>query len=148
MTATLAKIERQIRQLIEAIAGGMYHPSMKGKMPELESRKAALELERDQLPEEAPALLHPGLSELYREKITNLIAALSASSVKQQATEILRSLISEIRMIPGPFRTRRTPHRARGRAGGDFGSEGCRHAKALAGGEGCWVGNGGCGGRI
>ena len=41
--AELAKVERQIAQIVDAIADGMYHPSMKEKMSGLEARKAELE---------------------------------------------------------------------------------------------------------
>ena len=40
--AELAKVEKQIRGIIEAIKAGMFHPSMKGEMDALEARKAEL----------------------------------------------------------------------------------------------------------
>ncbi|MFT0891214.1 hypothetical protein [Pseudochelatococcus sp. G4_1912] len=40
--AELVKIEKQIAQIVEAIADGMYHPSMKDKMTGLEARKGEL----------------------------------------------------------------------------------------------------------
>ena len=46
--------------------------------------------------------LHPCLSDLYREKIENLSAALKEPGVKLEATQILRSLVTEIRMLPDP----------------------------------------------
>lgn len=52
---------------------------------------------------ELPALrLHPRLSDLYREKIADLSAALNQPELKPQATELLRGLISEVRMVPEP----------------------------------------------
>ena len=96
----IAKIERQIDQIITAITDGMYHPSMKGKMTDLETRKAALEVERDQLPQEQPVLLHPGLSESYRQKVALLIAALNDVSAQAEAATLIRSLLTEIRLVP------------------------------------------------
>lgn len=48
-----------------------------------------------------PALrLHPSLSEAYRSKIRNLSSALQDPCLKTEASEALRGLISEIRMMP------------------------------------------------
>jgi len=44
--------------------------------------------------------LHPSLSDLYRTKIRNLSSALQDPDLKMEATEALRGLISEIRMVP------------------------------------------------
>ena len=55
---------------------------------------------------EPPALrLHPRLSDLYREKIANLSQALQEPGLRLEATQILRSLITEIRMVPAPGAT-------------------------------------------
>ena len=96
----LAKVTRQIDKIIEAITEGMFHPSMKGKMDELEVRKAALEEELAATEPEQPVLLHPGLSDIYQEKVLNLSAALNDPTIKTEATTIIRSLLSEIRLIP------------------------------------------------
>src|SRR5690606_15423208 len=96
----LARIERQITQMIDAIADGMYHPSMKGKMSELEARKAALEAERERVPETAPALLHPGLADIYRRKVAALTEALNDPSAKAEAATLIRGLLTEIRLLP------------------------------------------------
>ena len=96
----IAKVERQIDQIIMAITDGMYHPSMKGKMTDLETSKAALEVERDQLPQEQHVLLHPGLSESYRQKVALLIDALNDVSAQAEAATLIRSLLTEIRLVP------------------------------------------------
>ena len=44
--------------------------------------------------------MHPSLGDRYRQKIGNLVNALSDPAVRVQAAEAMRSLISEIRMIP------------------------------------------------
>ncbi len=41
----LAKVIRQIDKIIDAITEGMFHPSMKAKMDELEAQKEKLETE-------------------------------------------------------------------------------------------------------
>ncbi|MEY8141479.1 hypothetical protein [Falsihalocynthiibacter sp. CO-5D18] len=41
----LVKVNKQIGTIIEAITDGMYHPSLKIKMDELEARKTELEVQ-------------------------------------------------------------------------------------------------------
>ena len=77
----------------------MYHPSMKAKMDELEARKVSLSAGLEETPEPPAFRLHPRLTDLYREKIAGLSSALSDPSVKVEATEALRGLMLEIRMI-------------------------------------------------
>ncbi|WP_425044986.1 recombinase family protein [Primorskyibacter sp. S87] len=96
----LAKVTKQIDKIIDAITEGMFHPSMKAKMDDLEGRKAALETELANTKPEQPVLLHPGLVGLYRDKVANLSASLNVPETKIEATAIIRSLLSEIRLIP------------------------------------------------
>ncbi|WP_425044985.1 recombinase family protein [Primorskyibacter sp. S87] len=96
----LAKVIKQIDKIIEAITEGMFHSSMKAKMDTLEARKAELEVELVSCETEPPVLLHPGLAEVYRETVANLSAALNDPATKTEATTIIRSLLSEIRLIP------------------------------------------------
>ena len=44
--------------------------------------------------------MHPSLGDLYRQKIGDLVNALSDPAVRVQVAEAMRSLISEIRMVP------------------------------------------------
>src|SRR5690606_14984507 len=92
----------KIAGILAAIEDGMYHPSMKTKMADLEARKAQLTAFLEDTPEPPALRLHPRLSDLYREKIANLSAALQEPGMKLEATQILRSLITEIRMVPEP----------------------------------------------
>ena len=96
----LRKVKQQIDKIIDAITEGMFHPSMKGKLDELEARKARLEADLASMEHEPPVMLHPGLADLYREKVADLTSALNASATKAEATSIIRSLLSEIRLIP------------------------------------------------
>ena len=69
--AELAKVERQIRNIIEAVKAGLSAESMKDELAALEKRKAELvELTRDHA--DVPPLLHPGLADAYRRKVENL----------------------------------------------------------------------------
>ena len=96
----LKQIEKKITGMLAAIEDGMYHPSMKAKMAALESRKAELATFLEDTPEPPALRLHPRLSHLYREKIANLSKVLQEPGMKREATQILRSLITEIRMLP------------------------------------------------
>ena len=95
----LKVIKRQIDQIITAITDGMYHPSMKAKMTDLETRKTYLS---DALAEhvDQPLRLHPGLADVYRRKVADLRRALNDEGTKAEAVEVLRGLISEIRLAP------------------------------------------------
>src|SRR5262249_38271345 len=92
-------VSRQIRQIIEAIKAGMFHQSMKAEMDALEARKSALEAAIEMAPPTRPRL-HPNLAELYRQKVVALHQALTKEDARQETTEILRSLIDEIRLVP------------------------------------------------
>jgi site-specific DNA recombinase len=95
----LGRTERQIKATVDAIADGMYHPSMKEKMDGLESRKAELE-RRLTHAEEPPPLLHPEMATFYREQVTALHLALGNDHDRGEAAERLRSLVSKIVLTP------------------------------------------------
>jgi hypothetical protein len=96
----LTKANRQIEQMVNAIAEGMFHPSMKEKMTALEATKAGLTSKLRDAPDTAPVLLHPGLAERYQTQVGNLTTALSDSRTQAEATSIIRGLLSEIRLVP------------------------------------------------
>lgn len=97
----LAKVEQSIAQIVDAIADGMYHPSMKEKMTALEARKIVIRDELSELGEEEPLRLHPGLSDIYRRKVAALMEALNKDELaRNEAVEVLRGLISTIRLTP------------------------------------------------
>src|SRR6056297_4284624 len=97
----LANVKRKINQIIDAIENGMFHPTMKDRMTDLEDRKSALQHRLDALkPKENLVRLHPGLAEVYRRKVAELAAALNIEGTRMEAGDILRSLIDEIRLHP------------------------------------------------
>ena len=77
-----------------AIEDGIYQPSMKGSMVELDAEKQRLARLLDQSPEPPALRLHPSLCDLYRSKIRNLSSARQDPGLKMEATEALRGLIS------------------------------------------------------
>ena len=97
----LTRIEKQIRSTVDAIADGMYHPSMKEKMDGLETRKTELERFLADA-DEPPPLLHPEMAAFYRSQVAELHEALQEESEAKRlkAAEILRSLVKEIILTP------------------------------------------------
>ena len=96
----LAKTEKKIAAIVSAIEDGMYHASMKEKMAGLEEERQRLTSLLASNPEPPALRLHPRISDLYMQKITALSEALNVPELRPQATEILRGLISEVRMMP------------------------------------------------
>nr|WP_324755287.1 recombinase family protein [Roseovarius sp. Pro17] len=96
----LRAVAREIDNIVEAIAQGMFQASMKAKMDALEARKAELEGALATLPEEDTVLLHPGLADLFRKKVEDLVTSLNDPGMKSEAGELLRSLIEKIILTP------------------------------------------------
>jgi len=99
----LGKVEKQIAQIVEAIADGMYHPSMKQKMSGLEARKGELTALLADAPADKPDLL-PNAAAIYAQKIGKLTEALNQPEERPEAAEVLRMLIEKIVLTPGPQR--------------------------------------------
>ena len=95
----LAKVEREIREMIDAIKSGIRSPTMAAELDTLEERKSALQKDMDG-PPAPPVRLHPNLAEVYRQKVENLREALNDEGSRAEATAILRDLIDEVRLIP------------------------------------------------
>ena len=98
-TRELAKVQKALDDMVEAVCNGMYHPSMNDKMGALEERKAILKAALEQEEDEA-LRLHPGLSEVYRQKAANLTDAVNTHDTRAQASDLIRELVSEIRLVP------------------------------------------------
>ena len=95
----LTQVEKKISGIMAAIEDGLYQPNMKDRLATLKSEKALLSSLLE--PPDPPALrLHPSLPDLYRSKIRKLSESLNERGLKREATEVLRGLISEVRMIP------------------------------------------------
>jgi hypothetical protein len=97
----LGRIEKQIKSTVDAIADGMYHPSMKEKMDGLETRKKEIEAFLADA-EEPPPLLHPEMDNVYRTRVSELYDALQEETEAKRLTagEVLRSLVKEIILTP------------------------------------------------
>ncbi len=52
------------------------------------------------MPEPDRTLIHPGLAELYRRKVAALHEALEEDAIKDEAIELIRSLIEAVMLTP------------------------------------------------
>jgi site-specific DNA recombinase len=96
----LEGVRRKIASMIRAIEDGMYQPSMKERMAELEAEKTMLEDRLAATPEPPNIRLHPNLAGLYRDKVAALERALADPAIKVEAAEIIRSHIECITLTP------------------------------------------------
>lgn len=99
--AELKSVTQKIAKIIDAISEGMFHVSMKEKMDALESQKMELTTRISFLGDAATAVhLHPSVAQIYRQKVSDLTESLNDDLARPQATEALRGLVSEVRMVP------------------------------------------------
>jgi site-specific DNA recombinase len=96
----LEAVKRKIASLIRAIEDGLYQPSLKARMAELEAEKAGLEERLASTPEPPKIRLHPNLPGLYREKVAALEEALADPAIKAEAAEAIRGQIERITLTP------------------------------------------------
>jgi site-specific DNA recombinase len=99
----LAKIERAIAGIIAAVEDGLYQPTMKARLAELERQKAEIEARLRAAEPELPDV-NPNVAELYRRKVRHLAEALAEDPSSQEAAIALRSLIGEVVLTPGEKR--------------------------------------------
>jgi DNA invertase Pin-like site-specific DNA recombinase len=96
-------INAKINQIVEAIADGMYHASMKEKMDQLEMRKVELIALLANIPSDMPVISH-NIVDVYSHKIVSVTKALTTPSERQAATQQLHHIIEKIVLKPGANR--------------------------------------------
>lgn len=99
----LQKIERAIAGIMAAIEDGMYQPSMKARMDELERQKTEITERLAQAPADVPDV-HPNVANIYRKNVVRFAEALDDPDGGREAAQALRSLIGEIVLTPGTKR--------------------------------------------
>ncbi|WP_316168617.1 MULTISPECIES: hypothetical protein [unclassified Bradyrhizobium] len=99
----LQKIERAVAGIMAAIEDGLYQPSMKARMDELERQKAEITARLSQAPVDIPDV-HPNIANVYRKNVARFTEALTDPDGGREAAEALRSLIGEIVLNPGKKR--------------------------------------------
>ena len=96
----LAKVTKEIDNVITAITQGMFHASMKARMDTLEADKARLTAQLSDIPEPEPVIVHPGLADAYARKVADLATALNTADAREEASDILRGLFEKIVLTP------------------------------------------------
>jgi hypothetical protein len=96
----LDKVKRRTGKLIELITeDDAPVQAMKAELRALEAKQ--IELEKTLASAQAPApLIHPALAEVYRQHVAALQDALRDPDSRDEAFEIIRSPIDEIRLVP------------------------------------------------
>jgi site-specific DNA recombinase len=95
----LAEVTRKLNGLIDAIAEGLRTPGLQKRLEELESRRAELEQEMTSA-SATPIRLHPNLAQVYRRKVEQLQQALNDPEIRDEAIEVLRSLLESVVIAP------------------------------------------------
>jgi len=99
----LHKIERAVAGIMAAIEDGLYQPSMKARIDELERQKAEITQHLSEAPADIPDM-HPNIANVYRKNVGRFTEALADPDGGREAAEALRSLIGEIVLTPGKKR--------------------------------------------
>jgi site-specific DNA recombinase len=97
--AELLQLKARRKRMVEAIAEGMPARSLRDEMLALEAREDELNATLAAKPDAKP-FLHPNMAEMYREKVAALHEVLKAEDVRDEAFDIIRSLIEEVRLVP------------------------------------------------
>ncbi|OPH12305.1 hypothetical protein FE88_24405, partial [Azospirillum brasilense] len=98
--AELARVERRMGKLVDAIAEGVPARSVKDELVRLEARQEELRLALAEAPAKRRPLLHPNMAELYRARVTALQDALTTPDTQAEAAELIRSLIGAVVLTP------------------------------------------------
>src|SRR4051794_26980906 len=88
----LARAERELARLVQALVDGVPASAVRDKIAELEARRDALR-SRLATSEDNGIRLHPNMAGYYRAQIADLRAALTQSGRRSEAAEIIRKLI-------------------------------------------------------
>ena len=96
----LARVVKEIDNIVTAITRGMFHPSMKTKMDGLEAERATLEARLAGLSAPEAIAIHPGLAEIYARKVSDLVGSLNEPGTREEAADLLRGLIEKIILRP------------------------------------------------
>jgi site-specific DNA recombinase len=95
----MERVRSKIAAIMSAIEDGIYTPTTKARLLELEQRQRPI---ADELNKASPQAIrfHPNLAAIYQTKVEKLQEALDRDGVRSEAAEIIRGLIAEIRLTP------------------------------------------------
>lgn len=95
----LEQVDRQLERLVDAIADGLRAANLQARLDALSDRRAALVTELAAAEHQAAVpRLHPNLAGVYRERVSELRAALAADG-GTEIREAVRALIAHVRIF-------------------------------------------------
>ena len=97
--AELRTIERRNQRIVDAIADGAAPKALVAELGKLESRRDELQALLSEAKAPQP-LVHPNLAEVYRRKVAELHEAIQSEDIREEAWEVIRSLVDEILLTP------------------------------------------------
>ena len=104
LESELRRVNRQIDNIVQAIADGAPYATLATRMDAANNRKAEIEAEIAASARPEPVRLHPRLSETYRERIGELLQDLAVhgptAPQSNAARERIRALITRVRLTP------------------------------------------------
>jgi hypothetical protein len=113
----VARIEVRRKKLVESIMEGVPVSEVRDELNANAARREELKAKLASA-DEPPPLLHPGMADLYRQKVTALAQALERPETRTEASEALRGLIRRHRP---DAEAGRTANRAERASSGDAG---------------------------
>lgn len=99
----LAKVDKAVAGIMAAIEDGLYQPSMKARMAELERERFEISARLAEVPQDVPDV-HPGIAEIYKRKVASLVETLGDPDMRLDASSDIRSLVGKIVLHPGDKR--------------------------------------------
>ena len=97
--AELSKLEGERDRIIKAIKDGFANDDLRIALDRNVARRKELERLLETT-EEAPALIHPSMSERYRQEVARLVEALNEDTQRLEAADAIRGLIDKIVLTP------------------------------------------------
>ena len=99
----LSEVERRLQGVLRAVENGAWNDSLRERLTDLERRKADLTAQLAAAANPVRRVrLTSGAAEIYRAKVADLEASLSAQEIRAEAGEALRSLIERVVLTPDP----------------------------------------------
>ncbi len=103
----LNKVNAAIKRCLNFIMGGDGDPGIvRDELRNLEARNRELERRLESVREERTIEFHPNMAELYRKKVTKLQSLLTDEAPRQEAIDIIRSMIQRIEIHEGEERSK------------------------------------------
>jgi hypothetical protein len=95
----LQSVVRKIASIVAAIEEGKYSRALGDRLAELERQRDLILARKVESPA-ATIRVHPRLADVYAEKVQQLEEALNEPPIREEATELLRSLIDRVELRP------------------------------------------------